>query len=391
MKNFLLLSILFLALGSCSAKKQIKSAISDGNFDQAIDDALEKLETNKDKKSKQEYIALLEEAFYKALGEDLETIKHLKKDGNPEQYKTIYSLYSNLDARQTAIKRVLPLQIDGQTIEFKFKDYSSDLVSYRYKTSNYLKSQGLNLLNSNDKYNVREAYEIFNYIEQINPNFENTRSLMTEAHQKGMDFVHVSIQNQTQQIIPERLESELLDFNTYGLDQFWTTYHSFQERDLNYDYAMELQLKQISISPERMSERQIIRERDIVDGWEYELDRAGNVKKDSLGNDIKIDKIVTVTARFYEVLQTKSAQVVANVVYSDLKQNKVLDAFPIASEFIFENVFGRYQGDSRALHADDRSILNQRELQFPSDEDMVYDTGEDLKRQLKRIITSYTM
>ncbi|QNK79061.1 hypothetical protein H7F37_02680 [Winogradskyella sp. PAMC22761] len=369
----------------------MQSAISTGNYDVAINDALEKLENNKDKKRKQEYIALLEEAYYKVLDEDLRAIKSLKRDGNPEQYKTIYNTYVDLEARQTAIKRVMPLEIDGKIINFKFNDYSKFLVEYRYKTSDYLIDEGISLLDTNDKYKAREAHDIFSYIETINPNFEENRSLISEAHQKGMDFIFVSIENQTQQIIPQRLEAELLDFNTYGLDQFWTTYHASLDKNLDYDYGMQLQLKQINVSPERISERQILRQREIVDGWEYQLDRSGNVKKDSLGNDIKIDKIKNIKARFTEVLQTKSTQVLADVVYTDLKQNKIIDTFPIDSGFIFENVFGRYQGDRRALNADDRTILNQRQVPFPSDEDMVYDTGEDLKLKLKSIIGSYSI
>ena len=110
-----------------------------------------------------------------------------------------------------------------------------------------------------------------------------------------------------------------------------------------------------------------------------------------VGNDIKIDKIVKVKARFLEIIQTKSAQVIANVVYTDLKQNQTIDTFTIDSGFIFENVFGTYKGDKRALNKNDRSLINQRQIQFPSDEQMVFDTGEDLKLQLKNIISSYSV
>ena len=391
MKKFLLLSVLVTVLVSCSAKKQIESAISQGNYDHAISEALEKLENNKDKNRKQDYIVMLEDAYNKVLEQDLQTIKHLKKDGNPEQYKTIYNIYSDLEARQTAIKRVMPLQVNGKTVNFKFKDYSSELVDYRYKTSDYLINQGIALLDSNDKYNAREAHDIFSYIERINPNFEENRSLITEAHQKGMEYIHVSIQNLTQQIIPQRLEAELLDFNTYGLNQFWTTYHASTDKAINYDFAMQLQLKQINISPERINERQVLREQDIIDGWEYQLDRAGNVRKDSLGNDIKIDKIINVKARLLEVVQTKSAQVIADVIYTDLKQNQTIDTFTIDSGYIFENIFGTYKGDERALNKNDRNLIRQRQILFPSDEQMVYDTGEDLKLKLKDIINSYSI
>ena len=391
MKRILLLLVFVSVLVSCSAKKQIESAISHGNYDQAISEALIKLENNKDKKRKQDYVVMLEDAYYKVLEDDLNTINHLKKDGNPEQFKTIYNIYLDLEARQNAIKRILPLQINGKTLHLEFSDYSSEIVDYRYKTSEYLIGQGITLLDSEAKYNARKAYDIFNYIERINPNFEENRSLITEAHQKGIDFVTVSVVNETNQFIPQQLEAELVDFNTYGLNQFWTVYHSNKVATIDYDFAMQLQIKRINISPERINEQQQLKERQIVDGWEYQLDRAGNVVKDSLGNDIKIDKIINVRARFVEVIQTKSAQVVADVVYTDLKQNQIIDAFTIESAFAFENVYGRFRGDRRALNNNDSHLLRQQQVRFPSDEQMVFDTGEDLKLKLKGIIGSYRL
>ena len=391
MKRFLLLSVLVSVLISCSAKKQMESAISNGNYDQAINEALRKLENKKDKKRKQDYIVLLEDAYYKVLEEDLQHINHLKKDGNPEQYKTIYTIYTDLEARQNAIKRALPLKINGKTLNLEFNDYSSEIVDYRYKTSDYLIGQGLTMLDSEVKYNARKAYDIFSYIERINPNFEETRSLMDEAHLKGTDYVYVSVLNETQQIIPQQLEADLVDFNTYGLNQFWTVYHSNTDETIDYDFAMQLRLKRINITPERINERQQLRERQVVDGWKYQLGRDGNVMKDSLGNDIKIDKIINVRARFVEVIQTKSAQVIADIAYTDLKQNQIIDNFTIDSGFVFENVFGRFRGDRRALNNNDRNLLRQQHIQFPSDAQMVFDTGEDLKLKLKDIISTYRL
>ena len=153
---------------------------------------------------------------------------------------------------------------------------------------------------------------------------------------------------------------------------------------------MQLQLQRINVSPERVTERQLIRKKNIVDGWEYVLDANGNVVKDSLGNDVKQDKIITVKARFLEYNQLKSTQVIARVVYEDLKQSQVLESFPIDSEFVFENLYANVRGDKRALTAEDLKILRNRRIQFPSNEQMVYDTGEDLKLKLKHIITRYS-
>jgi hypothetical protein len=385
MKRILLLTIVFAVLVSCG-KKQVEKAINTGNYDAAIQDALKKLESNKDKKRKEDYVLMLGDAYTKVVERDLNDINHLKKGNNPDQYRQIYETYMALNSRQEAIKPVLPLQANGKTVKFKFNDYSNSILEYREKTSDYLYEQGLKLLESDEKRILREAYDIFNYIERINPNYEDTRELMEEAHQRGTNYVMVSIENQTYQIIPRRLEDDLLNFNTYGLNQFWTVYHANANPEIQYDYAMQLQLKQINISPEQIREREYLREREIVDGWEYKLDRNGNVMKDSLGNDIKLDKIVKIRARLFEVVQTKSSQIIGDVVYVDLLSNQVINSFPIDSGFVFENLFATFRGDERALLNEDRDLVRNRRVPFPSSEQMVYDTGEDLKAKLKNII-----
>ena len=390
MKRLLVLTVMLPVLISCSGRKQVEKALNTGNYDQAIYNALKKLETNKDKKRKQDYIILLQDAFYKAVENDLNTIKNLKKDSNPELFSDIYETYIRLDSRQESIKPVLPLTVNGKNVQFKFKDFSNDIVNYRIRTSDYLYKRGSDLLTSNDKRVIREAHSELQYIESINPNYKNTRNLMQEAHERGSNYVKVTIENQTQQVIPQRLEDDLLNFDTYGLNKFWTVYHTQPSQNMKYDYGMQLQLKQINISPEQIHEKEIVREKEIKDGWEYQLDGNGNVMKDSLGNDIKVDKFIKINARFLESHQIKSTQILADVVYSDLITNQVLDRFTIDSGFVFENIFGAFRGDKRALNDDDITIINNnRMMPFPSNEQMVYDTGEDLKIKLKNIINSY--
>ena len=185
---------------------------------------------------------------------DLKDIDHLKKDGNAANLKIIYDLYSSLNARQEAIKPILPLQIEEKAIHFKFNNYSDHIISSRNALVDYMYDKGLALLELENKRDLRQAYEIFSYIESIYPHYQNTNTLMQEAHDRGTDFIIVTIENQTRQIIPERLEADLLDFDTYGLDQFWMVYHSKEDVNIKYDYALKLQLKQIHISAEELHE-----------------------------------------------------------------------------------------------------------------------------------------
>lgn len=391
MKKILHLVLLVSVLVSCSTRKQVEKALNSGNYDQAIYDAIDKLRNNKEAKRKQDLIVLLKDAFNKSVERDLDKISDLKKTNNPEYLKSIYQTYIALDNRQERIKPLLPLRYKGKTVKFQFNDYSNNILNARDVVSDYNYEKAIQFLETDDKYRIREAYDLLDYIEAIHPNYERTRELMDEAHERGTANVLVSIVNNTQQVIPAGLEDALLDFDTYGLNQFWTRYDAIQSNERVYDYGMQLQLKTIVISPEQILEKEQLREKEIKDGWEYQLDENGNVAKDSLGNDIKIDKYINVRARLFEVQQLKTSQIIADVIYLDLPEQNILERFTIDSGFIFENFYATFRGDRRALNRDDINLAEGGPVPFPPNEQMIYDCGEDLKLKLKKIIKSYSI
>ncbi|HMQ45660.1 MAG TPA: hypothetical protein PKC63_15075, partial [Mariniflexile sp.] len=178
-----LLSLLtFTFLVSCSTSKQIEKSLSAGNYDQAIYDAIGKLQTNKDKKGKADFIAMLQEAYNKANERDLSSINFLKKDNNPENYLRIYDLYMGLNKRQELIKPLLPLAINGKTLKFGMNDYSSQIITYKNDASLNLYQNASGLLKSKNKMDFRQAFSIFQDIEAINPNYKDVRNLIEIAH-----------------------------------------------------------------------------------------------------------------------------------------------------------------------------------------------------------------
>jgi hypothetical protein len=92
-------------------------------------------------------------------------------------------------------------------------------------------------------------------------------------------------------------------------------------------------------------------------------------------------------AQIYEFRQFKSCQITAKIDYINLKTNQLLQSFPISSEFIFENIYATYKGDRRASDDNYYSYFDRKPVAFPNSEQMVYDTGEDLKAKIKDIIS----
>ncbi|MFK7812470.1 MAG: hypothetical protein AB8B59_08250 [Maribacter sp.] len=388
-KNILFVPVLVL-LVACGGVKKTQKAINAGDYSNAINNALQNLAENKKKKGHQPYILLLEDAFKKNTERELKYIAFLEKDGNEASYEDIYKSYSNLRDIQEQIRPLLPLHIveENRNAEFSFGNYENEIIDYKEDFSEYLFDNTEDLLkNAKTKQDYRKAYKDFVYLEKINPGFEDTSEKIEEAYSKGVDYVEVQMLNNSNQIIPTRLGEELLNFNTFGLDDFWTKYHSNPLSTIEYDYGMQVSLNQIDISPEQISEKEIIREKQIKDGYQYAVDTNGNVVKDSLGNKIKIDKFKTVRCKFQEFTQYKSVRVVGNVVYINLQTKQQLDSYPIASEFVFEHIYGNSDGDQRALDDELFSLLDRVSLPFPSNEQMVYDAGEDLKSRIKSIVS----
>jgi len=384
---FFILSVLFI---SCSSVKKTQKAINYGNYDQAINIAIKNLRINKTKKGNQSYVLMLEEAFAKAVTRDKERLKFLKKDGNAANLENIYNLYIQLNNRQERIKPLLPLHIlnKGRNAKFKFVDYSSGILTSKNNLSEYLYNNAKNKLKtSQNKIDYRIIFNDLNYLDKINPNYKNTKSLLEEAHYKGTNFVYVTLENKTNKVIPIRLENDLLNFNTYKLNNLWTIYNTVKQPNQPYDFLLKINFREINISPEELREKVIIQEKQVKVGWQYLVDNHGNEVKDSLENTIKVDKFKTIHSKVHKYSQFKSVQVVGQINYFDLTTNQLVKSFPLASKYVFEHHFATYSGDKKAINKSNLDLLQYQRIPFPSNEQMIYDSGENLKKKIRSIIS----
>ena len=385
-KTLLLLMTIFIV--SC-ATKQIQSAISSGNYDDAVANSVSNLQNNKDKKRKQDYVYLLEEAFAKAKERDLSAIDAFTKDTNPSNLEKIYNLYNQLSARQEQIRPLLPLFLikENRNALFPFDNYTEQIINSKNALSKYLYDNSKALLIAKDKMTIRRAHDDLEYLNKINPNYKDVVKLMADARSRGTDYVNVYTKNETNMVIPNRLQNDMLDFSTYGLNDKWTVYHSTKVKDLKYDYAMLVNFRQINISPEQVKEKEFVKEKQIKDGTKALFDANGKQVRDDKGNPVTVDNMKTIRVSIYEYRQFKTVQVTAKVDYIDFKTNQLIDTYPLASEYTFENIYSTYNGDRNACDQDYFRFFDRRAVQFPSNEQMVFDCGEDLKAKLKSIIS----
>jgi hypothetical protein len=242
------------------------------------------------------------------------------------------------------------------------------------------------LISKDDRLDYRNAYEYLITIESINPNYLETRSLINLCLSRGKDHILLNVLNESNSVIYKELQKDILNINGYDLNSKWKSFHTPKDNYLGKtDFYIDLAFKAFIISPERILEKENTKKKNIKDGYTYQLDNNGNVMSDSLGNDIKIDKIVEISAKTKEFSQSKSAKVIAEVRYYDNKNN-LIEKFPLESEFWFRNIFIEFTGDKRVLSKKDKRLLKGRFLPFPPDDILLFNNSENIKQKLKSII-----
>lgn len=376
MKKYSLLILTGIVLASCVSSQKM---LQRGQYDRAIDKSAKKL-AKKPNNEKELYV--LQEAFELANLFDLERIEFLEKEGLEESQVEIYQLYEQLNQRQNKVRR-LPSQVRNQ---FTFVNYDDDIIESKAAAADISYNSALAFLEDGGRENARIAYQQFETANNIYPGYRDINDRMLEAHEKGMNNALFVIENESERVLPEDFDEELRKATLKELNTFWLNFDTYENPDLDYDYFLVLNIKDIEISPETVDRSSYTESKEIQDGTRYDLDDNGNVRKDSLGNDIRVPNLVTVSAEITETVQTKSALVGGSLDIFEIATDQLIKTDNIAVEAVFEHFSAEYSGSSDALSEESLQNIEQRMIPFPGTEAMLLDAAALLKEQSKTII-----
>lgn len=363
---------------SCTSSKKM---LERGEYDRAIERSVEKLRKNPDNSKE---LSVLKEAYELANMFDRERIEFLEAEALDQNWIEIYELYEQLERRQDKVKS-LPSQARSR---FTFTNYDEAIIQSKAAAADVSYRRGVEYMKEGSKYGYRNAWEEFDRALTIYPGYKDVEKKRLEAHRRGVNSALFIAENNSGIMVPDYFRTELSKMSLQELNTHWLHFDSFENEHTDYDYFIVLNVAEISFSPEMLDRKVVTELKEIQDGMTYEYDSDGNVKKDSLGNDIRIPNFKEVEAEVTETTQSKTAFVGGSVDMYDASTDQLIYTENVSAEALFENHFGTYSGDRRALSEEKRRIVGGRELPFPSNEQMVMDAAELLKRQAESIIAS---
>jgi hypothetical protein len=373
--------ILTIILSGCgSSKKQLQK----GNYDAAIDKAVKQL--RRDSKDVKQ-IEILDQSYKVANDRDNERIRFLKMEGRPNNWDEIYLVYKALNDRQSLVRTVTPLTMNGRSVDYSYVDYMPEMVNAKRKAADFYYAHGNELMKSGIKESYRQAFAEYLRAKNYIGDYEGIDNKIQDAKYLGMSKVFVSIQNSSILKFPKEFEQDLLALDLPSLNSEWVEYHTQNLNDnTQYDYFVNVNIKNIAVSPDQTSQRDSVIKRDVEDGFTYVFDKKGNVMRDTLGNDIKLKKYKTLQCALVESIQSKACRIDGDVEVIQMNPNKVLKKDPIGAQSSFENISSRALGDTQALNAQQLQRTRSAPVPFPSDIEMVVRCSETLKMAIRGAI-----
>ncbi len=382
MKNLLYITTIILLVSSC---RSIEKMVDQGQYDEAIVFAAEKLSGKKNKKTK--HVKGLEKAFEKISKKDMDLIHFYDGNSNPENWDLIYDIALKIKARQNRIEAFLPLiSKDGYKAEFQFVKTNIILNEAMNGAMEYHYKKVLNRIEKareGDKNAARSAYSSTKSIEHYTDSYKDVYRLKREAIFLGKTRVLVDLENNSSSIIPLRIDEILESIDVENLNSLWKEFYLSKPEDLEIDYIAKLNISHLDVSPEREIIEHHTDSKKVKDGWRYALDKNGNVRKDSLGNDIKIDKFRTITAHVTEIVREKSAIVGGSLELINTENGNISQREDISVEAVFSDFISRFRGNRKALCHKSLNSIGHRPLPFPNDYNMILDASENLKSAFK--------
>ncbi len=384
---FILLIAAIMGFGACSSPQKM---YENGNYDDAISLAVKRMH---ERKVKEKDVQTLAEAFNYINTRDAERLSRLRAQRTDDSWAEIHDLAHRISARQELVKPLLAFDESkyyGKLADLHFENGINFIISeardgaaaYFYTKAN----DKLNRARTEQRLLAREAYGDFQRVLTYFSDYKNVKQLRDEAQALGINHIYFRVENNSRAFLPADFEQTLKGVFVRDLNSQWIKYHTQRDQNLRYEYEIVARINNVDVSPERVERSQHTEGVTIEDGFDYVLDERGNVKKDTLGNDIKKKRFRDIFAEVFEVRQLKEARVEGVLEYFDMRTRERVLSRPMASNATFTSTAVTFEGDKRALSEETRCRIGGRPTPFPSDGELLLLAADNMKADAKNLI-----
>lgn len=289
-------------------------------------------------------------------------IASYKTSTSPERWQKIVG---ELEALQKIYGALNTSRESGKLVTAQ--DYAAQLTDAKEKGAIEFYDAGVQYMQADTRQDARKAYEAFQAVNKLYPNYRNTSSLMSEAREKSiLDVVINPISTRGymygNSYRSNNFQRELVrDLggswgNNLGGARFYTDWEA-RSQDVKPDWIVDLNWDNVFISP--MSNRSYTRQ----------LSKQIEIGRDTANKPV----YKTVNATLYITQRSINARADMEYRVVDLDKNSNVEWSRIPAYYDVNIEEATYRGDSRALSDYDWALVNSTQSRRYFDESDVMD------------------
>lgn len=348
--TYFLLGLLGLMLISCATGK---NAFDKGNYETAIDRAVNRLQANPDnKKSKQ----VLIEGYQLASSYHLDLIKNYRSGGDNFKWERVYQEYRQLNSYYSKIQRCPAcLKLVNPTI------YQAELENAASLAAQNRYDMGKAALGDSTIDSGREAFRHFRTAVDYDQNLPDIDNLLGLARNMGTVRVLIEpipVHSRSLALTNEYFENKIVEYlDGYSRDKFvqFFTYDEAEQIDLQPDHIISLQFDDFVLGQTLIeSKTKEVSQDSVV---------VGSYKDD---DGVEHDVFGTVKAEVTTNRKTLESNGVMNMEIRDAYTGRVLTQQKLPSRDVWVHEWASYNGDKRALTKKEINMSKRKELPPPN-------------------------
>jgi hypothetical protein len=376
MKHILYTIVSLVILSGCSTNKDY---LSRSDNDNTLFDALKALKKHQNDSSALQALPVL---YNQAQERNLRKINSYSSSNNLERWDKIINTYGTLQEMHDAI-----MESDAASRVVKAVNYQQTILDLKQQAAADYYKAAAEFLNKPGRDDAKKACNWFKKTDKLVPGYEDVELKMKEAFENAM--VNVVI-NPVQD-------------NAYFFNTGWGNYgYNYSNEYFQQTLVRELKGLKSNRYPARFYTDWEARRDNVKPDWEVNLTlRDMNIPRPQtytysrnasqrieIGRDTS-GKIIyqDVFARIYITRQSFTANANLEINITDVVTRKNIVYNNIREDYQWQEEHATYEGDSRALNANDWALINNRYYNEPRKEEVLNELYRKLYPQVKNKIT----
>jgi hypothetical protein len=375
MNSSRIIQLCFLCIIIASGCSSGKKAYEQGNYFEAVMQAISRLRQNPDHSKSRE---TLKKSYPMALNWFETDAQNQIASNAPNKWRNALDAYDKMNQMYESIR-----QSPGALKVIKEpKSFYTEIGPLKEKAADEIYTAGITSLMKGTREDAKRAY--FNFVDanRFVPGFKDVIEYMNKAKVEATVYVIVeqlavpTRYSLTGDFFQDKIEEYLnQNYTDRGFVKFYDSKNIPQLPKV--DQILRLQFDDFSIGNTTVSEKEETVKKDSV--------KVGDARID--GKTVPVYN--SVTAKLVTTRKVILSKAMLSMIIVDGKTNGVLTHQKLQGEFTWESTWGRYNGDERALTEPQIALCKRREQQPPVAQDLFFEVTKPIYNKLTPAITNF--